>query len=293
MGLGKRATAKGGCRLFCCWYDRSDADVRPRAFEALDKSLKEANLYLPVKRFLESQNFEVKGEVHDCDVLAVRGCEDPVVVELKLSLNLNVVMQAVERLALTPKVYVGIPAGNAILKARRRQILKLLRMLGLGLLLVDPRLEAGGVDVLLDPGEYRPRRSKKRRERLLGEFVQRVGDPNQGGADRRRGLMTAYRQRALRIARLLEGNGPTKASRVAEKLREPKARDILYKNVYGWFDRASLGIYELSLQGKREISLWSSITEDGNREMDQTQEGVDEHPDRSRSTTQRETSASE
>ena len=105
--------------------------------------------------------------------------------------------------------------------------------------------------------------------------------------------MTAYRQRALRIARLLEGNGPAKASRVAETLREPKARDILYKNVYGWFDRASRGIYELSLQGKREISLWSSITEDENREMEQTEEGVGEHTDRSRSTTQRETAASE
>ena len=71
--------------------------------------MKESDLYPPLKRFLESQNYEVKGEVQDCDVLAVRGEETPVVVELKLSLNLNVVLQAVDRLSLTPKVYIGIP----------------------------------------------------------------------------------------------------------------------------------------------------------------------------------------
>ena len=66
--------------------------------------MKESDLYLPLKRFLEAQNYEVKGEVQDCDVLAVRGDEVPVVVELKLSFNLNVVLQAVDRLSVTPKV---------------------------------------------------------------------------------------------------------------------------------------------------------------------------------------------
>jgi hypothetical protein len=54
--------------------------------------MKESDLYLPLKRFLESQNYEVKGEVQNCDALAVRGKEAPVVVELKLSLNLDVVL---------------------------------------------------------------------------------------------------------------------------------------------------------------------------------------------------------
>ena len=58
--------------------------------------MKESDLYLPLKRFLESQNYEVKGEVQDCDVLAVRGEEVPVDVELKLSFNLNVILQAVD-----------------------------------------------------------------------------------------------------------------------------------------------------------------------------------------------------
>jgi hypothetical protein len=218
--------------------------------------MREADLYLPVKRFLESQHYVVKGEIRDCDVLAIRDDEEPVVVELKLSLNLGVILQAVDRLALTSNVYLGVPVRCGALNRRGKPIVKLLRMLGLGLLAVDPRPETGSVEVLLDPGEYRPRQSKRRRERLLGEFVRRVGDPNLGGSETRRGVMTAYRQRALAIGRLLQDNGPTKASQVAGTLGEPKARAILYGNAYGWFDRVSVGVYGLSPRGEQEIQLW-------------------------------------
>ncbi len=218
--------------------------------------MKESDLYPPLKRFLESQGYEVKGEVQDCDVVAVRGEEDPVVVELKLTLNLDVVLQAVERLSLTPLVYVGAPRRCSTLKRRRKRVVKLLRMLGLGLVAIDPTRSVGGVEVLLDPGEYRPRRSKPRRERLLGEFVKRVGDPNLGGTNRRGGVMTAYRQRALAVAGFLEEQGPTKASEVARAIQEPEARNILYRDVYGWFDRVSRGVYGLSPRGEQEIPLW-------------------------------------
>ena len=66
-------------------------------------------------------------------------------------------------------VYVGVPVGNYNLRSRKRQTVKLLRMLGLGLLVIDPDVRRHGVDVVLDPGEYRPRLSRRRRELLLGE----------------------------------------------------------------------------------------------------------------------------
>jgi len=224
--------------------------------------MKESDLYLPLKRFLESQDYEVKGEVQDCDVLAVRGEEAPVVVELKLSLNLDVILQAVDRLSITPKVYIGIPRQCKYLKKRRKRIFKMLKMLGLGLVSIDAGLEIGSVDVLVDPGEYRPRPSKHRKERLLGEFMKRVGDPNLGGTGRRKGLMTAYRQQALAIASFLQKEGPAKASDIAKTLGLPKTRDILYKDVYGWFDRVSRGVYQLSPRGEKEIPLWSVETAD-------------------------------
>ncbi len=222
----------------------------------MPQGMKESDLYLPLKDFLESQGYEVKGEIQGCDVVAVRGDEAPVVVELKLTLNLDLILQAVDRFALTPKVYIGVPKRCSALRRRRKQVFKLLKMLGLGLLIIDPTTRIGAVDVPFDPGTYQPRKHKVRQERLLGEFRRRVGDPNLGGTSTRKGILTAYRQRAVAIAQWLEAHGPTKASKIASELGDPKARDILYRDVYGWFDRPSRGVYALSPKGLRELALW-------------------------------------
>jgi len=68
--------------------------------------------------------------------------------------------------------------------------------------------------------------------------------------------MTAYRQKVLAIAQFLQSEGPTKAARVATALNEPKAREMMYRDVYGWFDRVSVGVYALSSRGKQEVPLW-------------------------------------
>ena len=44
--------------------------------------MRERSLYPPVKSFLEAQGYEVKGEVNGCDLVAIRGEEAPVIVEL-------------------------------------------------------------------------------------------------------------------------------------------------------------------------------------------------------------------
>jgi len=219
-------------------------------------AMRETDLYPSLKYFLTHQGYEVKGEVEYCDVIAVRGDEPVVVVELKLSINLTVVLQAVDRLQISDTVYIGVPKGIAVLKNQRKQVVKLLRMLGLGLMVIDPTTTLGSVDVLCDPGEYKPRQVKQRRYRLLGEFMHRVGDPNAGGSTARRGIMTAYRQKALAIAEHLQEHGETKAAVIAQSLAEPKTRVILYDNVYGWFDRLGRGVYALSPRGETEFPKW-------------------------------------
>ena len=205
--------------------------------------MREIALYPPLKHFLIQQGYEVKGEVQNCDVIAVRGDERVVVVELKLSINLTVVLQAVDRLQITDTVYIGVPKGIAVLKKQ---------------IVIDPAAAAGGVDVLCDPSGYKPRQVKQRTHRLLGEFMHRVGDPNAGGSSVRRGIMTAYRQKALAIAKYLQEHGATKAAVIAHSLTEPKTRVILYDNVYGWFDRLGKGVYALSPRGQQECPAWSS-----------------------------------
>jgi hypothetical protein len=219
--------------------------------------MKEIDLYDPVKRFLEGQGYEVKGEIRECDVLAVRGTEDPLVVELKLAFSLDVLLQAVNRLSISSSVYIGIPSSCRAFRKRRRRIIKLLRMLGIGLLLILVNSKRSRVEVVLDPGEYRPRIHPKRRGQLLGEFEHRRGDPIPGGSGRRRGMLTAYRQKAIRIAQYLTENGPTKASFIAQAIEESEIRPILYRNVYGWFDRLGEGVYKISPRGKTDLVTWN------------------------------------
>src|SRR5713101_5933200 len=77
----------------------------PAAARAIGR---ESDLYLPVKAFLEAQGYEVKGEIGGCDALGTRGDESPVIVELKLQFNLALVLQGVDRLSLTDRVYLAV-----------------------------------------------------------------------------------------------------------------------------------------------------------------------------------------
>lgn len=234
----------------------------------MSNTLKEEDLYAPLKRTLQSLGYEVKGEVEGCDVVAVRtdeaGDEEPpVIVELKLQLNLKVILQAVDRFAISESVYVGIPADLKTYTRERKRVLKLFRRLGLGLITINPKVggrkgkaPTGIVHIILDPNPTRPKPDKRRAARLKHEFETRVGDPTPGGLGPRKKQLTAYRQRAILIARHLKKEGATKASEVASDLSEPKARAIMYDNVYGWFLREGKGIYALSERGKKELKDW-------------------------------------
>jgi len=205
--------------------------------------VRESDLYRPVKRLFESQGYEVKGEVGPADLVAVRGAEPPVVVELKTSFALSLFHQAVERQAITDAVYIAVPAGDkkGSNKSLKRN-LRLCRRLGLGLITV--RLRDGHVCVHIDPGPYRPRQSRRKRATLLREFERREGDPNIGGTTG--SIVTAYRQDALKCFEFLSANGATKAARVAAGTGVANARRIMADNYYGWFQRVEVGVYDLA-----------------------------------------------
>ena len=224
-----------------------------------DNAYPEAALYSPVKQFLERQGYEVKGEVRGCDLVARRGDEPPVIVELKLRFNLALVLQGVDRLALTERVYLAVPrperhARGGPLAPERPEIRKLCRRLGLGLMLVG--LTRKTVEILEEPVPYRPRQAKSRALRLLDEFSRRVGDANVGGAV---GVpvVTAYRQDALRCARVLSLYGPMRLGVLRALAGVPRAARILQRNVYGWFDRIERGTYRLTPEGDQALSRFA------------------------------------
>src|SRR5438105_2821911 len=132
----------------------------------------EAALYAPVKRFLERLGYEVKGEVRGCDLVARRGDEPLLIVELKRRFTLALVLQGIDRLAVSERVYVAVPRAPRRFRGMVPEapaVRRLCRRLGLGLIVVG----RDTVAIVEEPVPYRPRPARERTVRLLAEFERR------------------------------------------------------------------------------------------------------------------------
>lgn len=214
--------------------------------------MSETTLYAPVKSYLESLGFAVKGEIGGCDVVGLCEGEPPVVVicELKQTFNLELVLQGVNRAAASDEVWL---AARLSISGKGREkdarFRNLCRRLGFGLLGVTAK---DGVEVLLSPAALPPRRDPRKRSRLIEEHRRRRGDPVAGGGSRMP-IMTAYRQAALACAAAM-ADGPKRPKDL--KSVAPKAPGILLGNVYGWFIRTERGIYDLTDAGREALTRW-------------------------------------
>src|SRR5438876_10159393 len=156
----------------------------------------ETALYLPVTRFLENLGFTVKGEVAGCAPVALSGDGPPIVVigELKLSFNLELLLQAVDRAGACDEVWL---AAKMSVRGKGREsdarYRNLCRRLGFGMLAVT---STGDVEVLVKPPTASPRHDPKKRSRLVAEHQRRIGDPAMGGSTRAP-CMTSLRTQSL------------------------------------------------------------------------------------------------
>ena len=116
----------------------------------------ETALYPTVKRFLEGAGFSVKGEVCGCDIVAVREGAPLLlaIVELKRGFNLELLLQAVDRMRPADEVWVAVPLTRRG-RDRDPRVRRLCRLIGLGLMAVDAA--HGRVEILAEPGPYKPR----------------------------------------------------------------------------------------------------------------------------------------
>lgn len=213
----------------------------------------ETDLYLPIKRHLESLGLAVKGEVCGCDLVALSdGVPEFVVIgEMKLSFTLELVLQGVDRTSACDEVWLAVAASK---RGRGREndarVKKLCRFLGFGLLTVTA---AGVVDIVVEPAPWKPRRDAKRRSRLIEEHRRRKGDTVVGGSTRLPQL-TAYRQQALVVAAALAA-APSRPRDL--RASAPDAAKILQSNVYGWFERIERGLYGLTPKGHAALVTWA------------------------------------
>ncbi len=168
---------------------------------------------------------------------------------MKLGFNLELLLQATDRMRAADEVWLAVPATRHG-RDRDPRVHRLCRLIGFGLLAVNVARDR--VEVLVEAGPYRPRPDQHRRTRLLREHARRLGDPSPGGSTRQP-IMTAYRQQALACAGLLRA-GPGRPRDLLTAA--PDAGRILRNNVYGWFERMRRGMYRLTALGEAAVQRW-------------------------------------
>lgn len=213
--------------------------------------MKETELYEPIKTYLESLGYIVKGEVGAIDVFAMKK-EDSIAVELKKQITLKLIYQAIERQKLADDVYIAIP--KSALKSHQtnyRSFILLLRRLSIGLMVVQNNI----VNVMIDPSEYdlemSKKRNKKKHVKLIEEFKNRSSDTNIGGSRGKK--MTVYREKAILVAKTINEYKILSPKQIKEITGVAETSSILQKNYYDWFYRVRQGLYALSEKGILEI----------------------------------------
>ena len=224
--------------------------------------LYEHELYLPVRELFEADGYEVRAEVNGCDAVAMRE-DDIVIIELKLRMNLEVLLQACDRQKLSELVYIAIPFRKKSGAMKNYAgVARLLRRLGIGLIVV--RAKNGGLVAEITEhaaGTERPLRKSARKSNLLKEFSARHGDFNTGGVTGTP-IVTAYRECVLLTAALLSRHGEATPKQLIALGAGEKTSSILQKNYYGWFERTERrGVYRLTAEGARAVERNAELIE--------------------------------
>ena len=220
-------------------------------------TISETDLYKPVASFLRARGYEVRGEVHGVDVVARRDNEI-VAVELKRSMGLELILQAVERQRSTDGVYVAVPSRKKGPPLRNlRRVNALLKRLELGLILVHFRQSGTVVEVRFHPKSWTYRRSHRERRYIIREFDGRTGDRNAGGTSGR--VVTAYREHSIHIACALMLTGPTSPAALRALGTVDTTGAILLRNVYGWFDHPEKGLYAIHDAGIKALKSYPEL----------------------------------
>jgi hypothetical protein len=220
--------------------------------------MKETDLFPPVKKYLETNGYTVRAEVKNCDITATKD-DELIIIELKLNVNIPLLIQATDRQRVTDAVYVAIPRpSNRTQKIRWKGVKHILRRLEIGLVFVDVELDL--VEVVFHPIPFQRRKYKKRRKSVLKEASQRKENLNIGGSSKRK-VVTVYRQNAIQIAAYIQKAGPSSPKTLREMGTGDKTLSILGKNFYGWFQRVDRGVYDITEKGKVALMQYKELVE--------------------------------
>lgn len=201
-------------------------------------TIKESDLYQPVKDYLDSLGYDTKGEVKSCDITAIKD-DELIVVELKKGFTIELLYQAIDRQKIADSVYVAIPfPKRGYRNPHYRDMVTLCKRLEIGLILVG--FTSSGkpqIDIAVNPAPAKPvRRNNKKRMAVISEHNGRTGSVNTGGVSRRK-IITVYKEQSLAIAKILAENGELSAREIRKSGGCEKTSSILRMNYYKMFEK--------------------------------------------------------
>jgi len=212
----------------------------------MKKTFKESDMYEPIKALLTSQGFIVRGEVKGCDIAAIQG-ETLWVVEMKLSANITLIYQAMNRQSATENVFVAVPRPKSSREGNFPSLQKLLKKLGIGLITVALDSPVKHAEILIFPDNSKKKKETKKTAAIKKEIFGRTTDSL--GGTTKTAVNTAYRERCVRIACLIEAKGALSAKNLREFGCEKDAYSILRANYFGWFKKIAKGIFDITEVG--------------------------------------------
>lgn len=245
-----------------------------RGVKQNSKELRESDLYLALLPFLSAQGFTVKGEIRGADLVALHDNGTLRIVELKKNFNHKLLYQAVRRLSITEDVYIAIFRPIKTKMSFFTMVRSLARRLNLGVYLVSPI--DFSVQELTQPAPFKNNAvSVRKREQILKEFNGRRAGTNLGGVTGVK-IQTRYLETAIKIAVLLNFQKISTAAQLKKAGCPEETYSILYKNIYGWFEKADKGQYRLKKGQKTKIlreypDIWAYYT----RQVNDTVSGLD------------------
>ena len=222
------------------------------------ESLKETDLFPPVRDYLVDQGYRVNAEVKGCDITATKGAE-LIIVELKKRFNATLLIQAVERQRIADAVYIALPHPDDFRRNRNwRGMCHVLKRLEIGLMLIHFLKSGPRIEIHFHPSRYILRQQKKKRRAIIREIHDRNGNYNIGGSVSRK-VVTAYRENAIHIACRLEAIGKSTPAELRRLGTGRRTQGILSNNFYGWFERIERGVYCLHPDGKKALVSYPDI----------------------------------
>lgn len=212
----------------------------------------EKELYPPVRDLFANRGYKVNAEVRDCDMTAVRD-DELVIVELKKNMTVTLLAQGLRRQRTGADVFVAVPKPKNYSFNKFRQVFSVLKKLELGLIFVSLRGEHSFAEIVFEPKPYTSQyKNNKKRKEILSEIEGRTIDTNTGGVHGTK-IVTAYTEKCIHIACILDMYGELSPKEVREKGGADNAQLILSRNVYGWFEKVDKGVYRITNDGRRGL----------------------------------------